>query len=132
MVPSGGAIDTVSGASLAKLAAPKALGAAICNVMAWIDTLTAGSAMRSVSEKSATVLTAGLRVLRRKGCELMAEMPRTSCGVPLVRDHSTSRPGVPPAAMSTDPDSRASLTAAGPLKVTQDTVTCGGPGARAC
>src|SRR6186997_2927709 len=52
--------------------------------------------MRSLSLKSLMVLMAGSRLLSRKGCELSAEMPRTSCGVPLVRDHSTSRPGTPP------------------------------------
>jgi hypothetical protein len=59
-------------------------------------------------------------------------MPRTSWGVPLVRVHSKSRPGVPPAAMSIEPDSRASFTAAGPLNVCQETFTSGRPSARAC
>ena len=50
-------------------------------------------------------------------------MPRTSCGVPLVRAHSVSRPGTPPEPMSTLPEMSASLTAVGPLNLNHDTFT---------
>ncbi len=42
----------------------RALAAAICNRIACIETLIAGIAMRSLSLKSASFFTAGLRVLR--------------------------------------------------------------------
>ena len=59
-------------------------------------------------------------------------MPRTSCGVPLERAHSESRPGTPPEPMSILPEISASLTAVGPLKVNHDTLTSGRPSALAC
>ena len=46
------------------LPAPNCFSAAIWSVTAWIDTFTAGSAIRSFSVKSAIVLTFGLIVLR--------------------------------------------------------------------
>jgi hypothetical protein len=132
MVASGGGIDTVKVSSLAKFSEPNVFAAAICSMMAWIETLTAGTAMRSVSLMSASDLIAGLRVLSRNGCEDIAAIPRTSFVVPFVFDHNSRRPGAPPDAMSMVPDSKASLTAAGPLKVSQETVTSDSPSARAC
>ena len=132
MVASGGVIDTVSVSSLAKSLAPKALAAAICNVMACTETFTAGTAMRSLGLKSLMVLMSGSRLLSRNGCELSAEMPRTSCGVPLVCAHSVSRPGTPPEPISILPDISASLTAVGPLNLNHDTFTSGMPSALAC
>ena len=55
-----------------------------------------GTAMRSFSLKSRTDLMCGLRELSRNGCELSAETPRTSCGVPMVFSHNVMRPGTPP------------------------------------
>ena len=72
--------------------------------------------MRSLSLKSLMVLIAGSRLLSKTGCEVSAEMPRTSCGVPLVRDHSTSRPGTPPEPTSRLPEISASLTAVGSVE----------------
>src|SRR6185295_4564322 len=100
-VASGGVIDTVSGSSFSNSFSPNALDAAICSVRACTDDFTAGTAMRSLSLKSLMVLILGSRVLSRNGCELSAEMPRTSCGVPLVRAHNVSRPGTPPDPIST-------------------------------
>ena len=122
-VASGGVIETVSGSSFSNSLAPKSLAAAICNVIACTEDFTAGTAMRSLSLKSLTVLMLGSRVLSKNGCELSAEMPRTSCGVPLVRAHSVSRPGTPPEPMSTLPEISASLTAVGPLNLNHDTFT---------
>ncbi len=59
-------------------------------------------------------------------------MPRTSCGVPLVRAHSVSRPGTPPDPISTLPEMSASLTAVGPLNLNHDTFTSLRPSAAAC
>ena len=132
MVASGGDIDTVCVSSLANSFGPKALAAAICNMMACTETFTAGSAIWSLGLKSLMVLTSGSRLLSKNGCELSAEMPRTSCGVPLVFAHSTSRPGTPPDAISIVPDNSASLTAAGPLNFSQDTFTSGMPSSLAC
>ncbi len=56
--------ETVSASSFPCWPSPKAFSAAICSVTAWIDTLTAGSAILSFSVKSLIVLTFGLRVLR--------------------------------------------------------------------
>src|SRR6185437_15784092 len=89
-VASGGDIDTVSLSSLSKSFWPKVLATAICNMIACTATLTDGTAMRSLSFRSLTVLTSGLRQLSKNGCELSAETPRTSCGVPLVFAHSVS------------------------------------------
>src|SRR5664279_5131115 len=69
MVASGGVIDTVSSSSLPKSLMPKALAAAICKVMACTDTFTAGTAILSPLLKSASVLSAGLRLLSKNGCE---------------------------------------------------------------
>src|SRR6185312_16706076 len=90
-VASGGDIDTVSGSSVSKAFIPYALAAAICSVMACTETLIAGTAMRSVSLKSRMVLIAGSRLLSKNGWDDNAEILRTSCGVPFVRDHSTSK-----------------------------------------
>src|SRR5205807_776198 len=122
-VASGGVIDTVSGSRVSKDLMPYAFDAAICSVIACTEERTAGPAMRSVSLKSLMVLIAGSRLLSKNGCELSAEMPRTSCGVSLVRDHKTSRPGTPPEPTSIFPEMTASLTAVGPLKVNHETFT---------
>ena len=119
IVASGGGIDTVSVSYLAKFDGPSAFAAAISSAIAWIETFTAGSAMRSLSVRSVIVLMRASREFIRNGCELSAEMPRTSCGVPFVFDHSTRSPGVPPAPTSTVLDSSASLIAAGPLNLSQ-------------
>ena len=132
MVASGGDMPTVMGSSLAKLAWPHCLAAAICSIIAWIETLTAGSAILSWSVKSTMVLTLGLRVLSRIGCDEKAAMPLTAMGVPCVRDQIVSRPGTPPETMSTEPDSSASFMAAGLLKVAHTTLTSGMPAALAC
>src|SRR5262249_57642991 len=93
---------------------------------------TGGTGMRSGYWKSLMVLMAGSRLLSRNGCELSAAMPRTSCAVPLLRDHRTSRPGTPPEPMSILPEINASLTAVGPLKVNHETFTSLSPSALAC
>ena len=132
IVASGGDSEIVSGSSLAKFCFPNAAAAAISRVTAWTETLTAGTAILSLSVKSRMVLILGLRVLSRKGCELSAEMPRTSCAVPRVFAHSVTRPGTPPATMSTPPAMRASFIAFGPLNVAQVTLTLSRPRAFAC
>ncbi len=73
-----------------------------------------------------------LRVLSRNGCEDSAEMPRTSFCVPLVRFHSVSSPGTPPATMSTESEISASFMALGPLKVDQAIFTSFRPSAAPC
>ena len=100
--------------------------------MACTETFTAGTAILSCSVKSAMVLTLGLRVLSRIGCEEKAVMPFTALGVPCVRAQIVSRPGTPPETMSTEPDSSASFMAAGLLKVAHTTLTSGMPAALAC
>src|ERR1035437_4153146 len=108
MVASGGDSDTVCTSNLANSFSPYALAAAICSMIACTETFTAGTAIRSLCLRSLMVLTSGLRLLSRNGCELNADTPRTSCGVPLVFAHSTKRPGTPPEAMSIFPDNSAS------------------------
>ena len=61
---SGWPSETVSESSLPPWPGPNAFSAAICRVIAWIDTRTAGRPMRSFSVKSLMLLTAGLMVLR--------------------------------------------------------------------
>ena len=51
---------------------------------AWPVSLTAGSAILSLSVKSAIVFTFGLRVTSTNGIDCMAISARTSCGVPAV------------------------------------------------
>ena len=56
--------ETVKESSLPCSPGPNAFSAAICSVIAWIETFTAGSAMRSLSVKSLSDFTSGLIVLR--------------------------------------------------------------------
>src|SRR5258708_25550743 len=116
IVESGGERDSVSESSLSYLSVPNALAAAICNVTAWTETLMVGRAMRSAGVKSATPWMRGSREFSRKGCELSAEIPLISSDVPLVFAHSVIRAGTPPAAISTEVDISASVTAAGGLE----------------
>ena len=132
MVASGGDMPTVSGSSLAKLLCPHCLAAAICSIIACTETLTAGSAILSLSVKSVMLLMLGLRVLSRNGCDENAAMPFTAFAVPCVRAQIVSRPGTPPETISMDPDSSASFIAAGLLKVAHTTFTSGIPAALAC
>src|SRR5258708_31500307 len=113
MVESGGEGERVSASSVSYLSVRKALAAAIGNVTAWTETLMVGRAMRSAGVKSATPWMRGSRVFSRKGCELSAEIPLISSDVPLVFAHSVIRAGTPPAAISTEFDSSASLAVAG-------------------
>src|SRR5262249_18276987 len=101
IVDAGGDIDTMIRASFAELASPHSLAAAICRVTACTDTLIAGSAMRSLSVKSAIVLIAGLRALRKNGCADSAEMPLTAREVFAVLAHRVMSPGTPPDTRST-------------------------------
>ncbi len=59
-------------------------------------------------------------------------MPFTSLAVPLVRFHSVSSPGTPPATMSTESEISASFMAFGPLKVDHAIFTSFRPSAAAC
>src|SRR3569832_1320519 len=131
IVASGGVIEIDSGSSFLNSFGPHCLAAAICRVSACTEVRTAGTAMRSLSVKSAIVLIAGLRALSRNGCDDSAEMPRTSCGVPLVRAQRVNRPGTPPEPMSTLPEMSASLTAVGPLNLNHDTLGSATPRALA-
>ena len=125
-------MPTVSGSSLAKLLCPHCLAAAICSIIACTEILTVGSAILSLSVKSVMLLTLGLRVLSRNGCDENAAMPFTAFAVPCVRAQIVSRPGTPPETISMDPDSSASFIAAGLLKVAHTTFTSGIPAALAC
>ena len=100
--------------------------------MACTETFTAGTAILSCSVKSATLLTLGLRVLSRTGCEVNAAMPLIALAVPCVRAQIVSRPGTPPETISIEPDNSASFMAAGLLKVAHTTLTSGMPSALAC
>ena len=100
IVASGGDMPTVSGSSLAKLLCPHCLAAAICSIIACTEILTAGSAILSLSVKSVMLLTLGLRVLSRNGCDENAAMPFTAFAVPCVRAQIVSRPGTPPETIS--------------------------------
>ena len=55
-------IDTVNASSAVRLSAPNVFAAAICSTIACTEIFTAGTAMRSLSVKSRSVFTAGLRV----------------------------------------------------------------------
>ena len=132
MVASGGDIDTVIGSSLPKLFSPHSFAAAICSATACTETFTAGTAMRSESFRSAIDLMLSERVLSRNGCAESAEMPRTSFGVPLVRFHSVSSPGTPPATTSIESEISALFIASGPLKVDHAIFTSFRPSAAAC
>ncbi len=69
-----------------------------------------GTAIRSFSVKSFSVLTFGLRVISHTEPEPTAPMPITALsGSALALSHSVRKPGAPPDAMSSAPDSMASL-----------------------
>ena len=72
VIASGWLIVTVSGSSLFCWPGPNACSAAISNVTAWIETLTAGNAILSRSVRSFRVLTFGLRDTRYSGIEFSA------------------------------------------------------------
>ena len=64
---SGCASETVRWSIAVCLPAPKTFSASIWRRIAWVETLTEGTAMRSSAPKSRIVFTAALRVLRFKG-----------------------------------------------------------------
>jgi hypothetical protein len=59
---SGCPIDTVQGSSRSNWSKPHNLAAAICSIIAWPEIFAVGTAILSLSVKSAIVLTFGLRV----------------------------------------------------------------------
>ncbi len=79
MVASGGAIDTVSGSSLAKFAWPNALAAAICSAIAWIghlhgrhrDAVLVGKVGDGFDRRIAGVEQERLRAQRRDAAHLL-------------------------------------------------------------
>ena len=69
-----------------------------------------GTAMRSLSLKSLSDLTSGLRVIRYSDDELIPDSPRISiAGLSLAFAHSVRKPATPIDAMSSAPESIASL-----------------------
>jgi len=125
---SGWVIATVRLSSL--LALPSAFSAAICRTMAWIDTFGAGSAMRSCSVKSATVLTFGLFDVRTIGTTEIPPTARTS-SPPRVLSQIVRSGGTPAATKSTWPARNTSFRDEPPLSLTNSTRTSSRPRSRA-
>ena len=129
VIASGWLSETVRLSSLVALAGPKACAAAICRVIAWIDDLVAGSAMRSLSVKSLIDATLGLRVLRYSGIEFSAPSDLIS---PLVLSHKVRNQGTPLDAKSSRPARMAPCVRPEPPNVCQFTLSSPSPAARAC
>ena len=109
--------------------APKASAAAICSTIAWVETLTVGTAILSFGPKSLIDLMLASRLISVIGCAEVATMPLTP---PRVRSHSSSRLPVPVLRMSTPPASSASVCAPPPLRLIHLVVTPGTPSEAAC
>ena len=77
--------------------------------MAWTDTFSVVTAMRSFSPRSAIDLTLGLRVNNLRGSAETAPMPRTESGVPLALAHKVMNTVEPALTMSSEPDSKPSF-----------------------
>ena len=107
-MPSGWLIETVRVSRRPCWPGPKACSAAIWRVTAWIETFTAGSAMRSFSVKSLMVFTSGLMVVSQIGIELMAATPLT-LRFARVRDQIVKSGPTPPEAKSRLPEISASF-----------------------
>src|SRR5258708_7605244 len=112
LMPSGWDRATVSLSRRAYSARPNSLAAAICRMIAGIETLIADSAMRSLSVKSRIDFTLGSAVLSQLDWLTRDEIPLISLDEPLVRDQTVRKPGGPLVTMLTLPDISASLTAA--------------------
>src|SRR5581483_942580 len=97
--------------------------------MAVTDTLTAGTAILSLSVKSAMDRTLGLRVLRNIDSASHADTPRTW---PCVLSQRISNPGTPLRVKCTLPERSASFSAAAPANVCHCTLRSGMPPAAAC
>ena len=93
-----------------------------------IETLTAVTAILSVSVRSSIVVSAGFVVFRYIGSDDIAATPRTSAE-PRVALHSVMNAGGPAAMKSTEPDSSASFMTAGPPRSIQRTVRSASPAA---
>src|SRR3954462_3712788 len=85
-IPSGCDIDTVSGSSFALFSLPHSFSAAICMMIAGIETLTAVTAILSFSVRSLMLFIAGLFTLSHIGVSTMPATPLISLLDPLVRD----------------------------------------------
>ena len=72
----------------------QSLAAAICRQIAWLDTLMAGTAILSLSVKSASVLMPGVGHQHER-IDCTADSARISFWVPAALSHSTLRPGTP-------------------------------------
>src|SRR5271169_3255560 len=70
-------MPTVSGSKRANSVSPNALAAAICRRRAWMETLTAPTAILSFLVKSFNVFRLGLRVLSSSGIVASAHTPFT-------------------------------------------------------
>ena len=73
--------ETVQGSSLPCSPGPNAFSAAICSVIAWIETFTAGSAMRSLAVKSLIDLHVGIDgvEIERHGVDRRHALDRRYC-----------------------------------------------------
>src|SRR5262249_35850566 len=80
------AIDSVIGSRAWNLSAPSRFAAAICRMIACIDTFTAGSAILCSGLKSLSDLIEGSRTISISGDTLKPVDALTSIGVPLVFD----------------------------------------------
>ncbi len=120
---------TVSGSNLPRPASPNICRAAMPRMVDCIDTLTVGTAILSLSRKSAIVFTFGLRVTRINGTAAAAE---TAFTWPLVRDHRSSMLLIPLVTKSSWPASSASVDVPPLPMVTQFTLKLPRPAALAC
>ena len=96
----------------------------MCSITAGSEVLMPGTAMRSLSEKSLSDLMLGLRVIRYNDDELIPDKPRiSSAGLSFAFAHSVRKPGTPIEAMSSAPDSIASLMTLPPSSTTYVALT---------
>ena len=109
--------------------APNSSAAAICSTIAWVETLTVGTAILSFGPISLSDLMLASRLISVIGCAEVATMPLTP---PRVRSHSSRRLPVPVLRISTPPASNASVCAPPLLKVSHLVVMPERPSAAAC
>ena len=125
------AIASVRWSSASNFWTPNSFAAAICSIIACIDTLIAGIAILWLSLKSLIDLIEGSRTSSISGETLRPDAALTSM-LPLVFDQMVMMPGMPRHTKSTLPEISASFITSLERNVAQSTSTSPRPAALAC